>query len=308
MTPYEELAAFAAVVDAGSFTGAAQRLGQSKAAVSDQVRRLEARLGARLLNRTTRRVSVTEAGAACHAHCVRMRQEAEAAARIAEALQTEPTGRLRLTAPQTFAPMHVAPALAPFAARYPGLAIELSVAAVRADLIGGGLDLAIRIGALPDSRLVARRIGLTRQLLVAAPAYLAARGPLRSAADVSAHDTLVFRPLSPAMEWTIADPDGRSRRVPLRPRLLSDSGEALLEAARAGMGIAYMPDWMVHALLESGDLRVVLPGWGRAGAPIHAVHASAGQPPAKVRLFIEHLRAHFGDPPYWWRAGALDSA
>lgn len=308
MTPYEELAAFAAVVDAGSFTAAAQRLGQSKAAVSDQVRRLEARLGARLLNRTTRRVSVTEAGAACHAHCVRMRQEAEAAARIAEALQTEPAGRLRITAPQTFGPMHVAPALADFAARYPRLDLELSVAAERADLIGGGLDLAIRIGALPDSRLVARRIGLTRQLLVAAPAYLAARGVPASAAEISAHDALVFRPLVPALEWTIGDPHGRARKVPLKPRLLSDAGEALIEAARAGMGIAYVPDWMVHGLLESGALRVVLPGWGRPGAPIHAVHASAGQPPAKVRLFIAHLRAHFGDPPYWWRDGALDSA
>lgn len=300
MTPYEELAAFAAVVDAGSFTAAAQRLGQSKAAVSDQVRRLEARLGARLLNRTTRRVSVTEAGAACHAHCVRMRQEAEAAARIAESLQTEPTGRLRVTAPQTFGPMHIAPALASFAARYPRLDIELSVATERADLIGGGLDLAIRAGTLPESRLVARRIGLTRRRLVAAPGYLAARGAPKTAADLTAHDTLVFRPLTPSAEWTIADPDGRMRRVPLRPRLLSDSGEALLEAARAGMGIAYAPDWMVHEALASGSLTAVLPDWSRAGAPIHAVHASAGQPPAKVRLFIDHLRGHFGDPPYWW--------
>ncbi len=307
MTPYEELAAFAAVVDAGSFTGAAQRLGQSKAAVSDQVRRLEARLGARLLNRTTRRVSVTEAGAACHAHCVRMRQEAEAATRIAESLHAEPTGRLRLTAPQTFGPMHVAPALASFAARYPRLEIELRVATERADLIGGGLDLAIRVGALPDSRLVARRIGLTRRLLVASPDYLEARGAPGTAAEIPAHDTLVFQPLTPGSEWTISDPNGRARRVPLRPRLLSDAGETLLEAARAGMGIAYMPDWMAHGLLATGDLRVVLPGWGRPAAPIHAVHASAGQPPAKVRLFIEHLRGHFGDPPYWWRDNALDS-
>lgn len=307
MTPYEELAAFAAVVDAGSFTGAAQRLGQSKAAVSDQVRRLEARLGARLLNRTTRRVSVTEAGAACHAHCVRMRQEAEAAARVAESLSAEPVGRLRLTAPQTFAPLHVAPALASFAALYPRLDVDLSVTPGRADLIGGGLDLAIRVGALPDSRLVARRIGVTRQILVAAPAYLKRAGRPATASDLHDHAALIFTPLTPTGEWSIADPDGRVRRVPVRARLGSDAGEALLTAAVAGMGIAYVPDWMVHAELTSGALQVILPGWGRPPQPIHAVHASAGQPPAKVRLFIDHVRGHFGDPPYWARGTGLDS-
>lgn len=308
MLPFEELAAFAAVVDAGGFSAAARQLGQSKATISDQVKRLEARLGARLLNRTTRRVSVTEAGAACHAHCVRMRQEAEAASRVAESLASEPVGRLKITAPQTFAPMHVAPAVAAFAALYPRLDVDLSVTPGRADLIGGGLDLAIRIGALPDSRLVARRIGVTRQMLVAAPAYLERAGRPGTAGDLHDHAALVFTPLTPTGEWSIADPNGRVRRVPVRARLASDAGEALLAAAVRGMGIAYVPDWMVHAELASGALEVVLPGWGRPPQPIHAVHASAGQPPAKVRLFIDHLRAHFGDPPYWARVPGLDSA
>jgi len=308
MLPFEELAAFAAVVDAGGFSAAARQLGQSKATISDQVKRLEQRLGARLLNRTTRRVAVTEAGAACHAHCVRMRHEAEAAARVAETLQAEPVVRLRSTAPQTFAPLHVAPVVASFAALYPRLDIELSVTPGRADLIGGGLDLAIRIGTLPDSRLVARRIGVTRQILVAAPAYLAREGRPQSSSDLHSHAALIFTPLTPNGEWSIADPNGRVKRVPVRARLASDAGEALLAAAVAGMGIAYVPDWMVHAELVSGALEVVLPGWGRPPQPIHAVHASAGQPPAKVRLFIEHLRVHFGDPPRWALVPGLDSA
>lgn len=307
MLPFEELAAFAAVVDAGGFSAAARRLGRPKATISDQVRRLEARLGARLLNRTTRRVAVTEAGAACHAHCVRMRQEAEAAARVAETLSAEPVGRLKITAPQTFAPLHVAPAVARFAELYPRVDVDLSVSPGRADLIGGGLDLAIRIGALPDSRLVARRIGMTRQILVAAPAYLARAGHPRSASDLHDHAALVFTPLTPAGEWAIADPNGRVRRVPVRARLASDSGEALLAAAVAGMGIAYVPDWMVHAELQSGALEITLPGWGRPPQPIQAVHASAGQPPAKIRLFIQHLRAQFGEPVYWSLSPGLDS-
>lgn len=299
MLPFAELAVFAAVVDAGGFTAAAARLGLSKAAVSEHVRRLEDRVGARLLNRTTRRIALTEAGAACHARARAMTAEAEAAAAIAETLQAEPVGVLRVTAPQTFGPLHVVPALAAFAARHPRLDVELTVTADSVDLVRERLDLAIRIGPLPDSTLVARRVAMAGLMIVAAPAYAARRGLPRAPADLLAHDAIRFTPLGWGAEWRIADPGGRPRRVPIRPRLVTDSGEALLEAARAGLGLALVPDWMAHRALAAGDLVPVLPGWGRRNVPIHALHASQGRPAAKIRLFVDHLRAHFGDPPYW---------
>jgi DNA-binding transcriptional LysR family regulator len=299
MLPFSELAVFAGVVEAGGFSAAAARLGLSKAAVSDHVRRLEARLGARLLNRTTRRIALTEAGEACYARARGMVAEADAAARTAEVLQAEPVGRLRITAPQTFGPLHVAPALAAFAALYPRLDLELLVTAQTVDLVRERLDVAIRIGSLPDSSLVARRIAMARMVIVAAPDYVRRRGALRAPAELAKHDTMQFTPLNWGEVWRLTDPGGRPRRLPIRPRFVTDSGDALVEAARAGLGLALVQDWMVHRHVAAGELIVQLPGWGRRNVPIHALHASQGRPAAKIRLFIDHLRRHLGDPAPW---------
>jgi DNA-binding transcriptional LysR family regulator len=288
-----DLAVFAAVVDAGSFSAAASRLGLSKAAVSEQVRRLETRLGARLLNRTTRRLALTEAGAACHRHCQRMLSEADAAERAAIAHQEAPVGVLRVTAPETFTALHVAPAMPSFLAQHPSLSVELSASAELIDLIENRFDLAIRIGALPDSGLVARRLAMARLMIVAAPSYLKRRGAPRTVADLSAHDALSFLPHRWGSEWRISKGEGAVRRVPMNIRLTADSGDALLAATLAGLGLALLPNWLAQKHVASGALGRVLESWGGAPMPIQAVHASESLASAKVRLFTDHLVQHF---------------
>ena len=292
MVPAQELMVFAAVVEAGSLSAAARRLGLSKAAVSDQLRRLEAALGVRLVNRTTRRLSLTAAGEACHAHSRRMVAEAEAAARAASALHDEPRGVLRIAAPTTFAPLHIVPALPAFRARHRQLAVELSLSAAPVDLVAERFDLAIRIGRLPDSRLVARRLAVQRLIVCAAPAYLQRRGVPVQPGDLGDHDALEFTPLGWRGAWHLAGPDGRSRRIAIRPVLASDDGDVLLAAASAGMGLAVLPNWLVAPAVASGALVQALPGWGSQPVPIQAVHTGRRQMPAKTRLFLDHLAAH----------------
>jgi DNA-binding transcriptional LysR family regulator len=289
MLPVSELAVFATVVDAGSFSAAARRLKLSKAAVSEQVARLEQRLGARLLHRTTRRLALTEAGEACYHHSARLVEAAESATRAAHSLHTEPRGVLRVTAPQTFAPMHVAPALPSLLAQYPKLDVELVVTARIVDLLQEKIDVAIRIGPLPDSTLIARRLGFARLIVVAAPEYLRRRGNPGRAEELERHDVVQFAPFDWGEHWLLDDPQGERQRIRVHARLVCDSGEALVAAVGAGIGLGAMPNWMVSRELASGALVQVLPGWGREAVPIHALHASGGLAAAKVRVFVDHL-------------------
>lgn len=300
MAHWNELAVFAHVVRAGGFSAAADDLGLAKATVSEHVRRLEQKLGVRLLQRSTRSLSLTEAGAACFRHSERLVDEGEAATRAAVALHTKPAGLLRVTAPATFGAMHVAPAIAALLAKNQGLDVELSLATAAVDLVKGKFDLAVRIGPLAPSRLVARRIATVEQVVVAAPAYLERRGAPKSPDDLAEHDALQFTPLGWGDEWRLGGPGTRSeRRVPVRTRFASDSGEALVAAACAGVGLGLLPNWMVYREVRSGELVRVLPGWARGNVPVHALHASAGRAPAKVRLCIDALARHFGRRPGW---------
>jgi len=300
MPHWNELAVFAQVVRAGGFSAAATELGVAKATVSEHVRRLEQRLGVRLLQRSTRSLSLTEAGAACFRHSERLLEEGELATRAAVALHTQPTGLLRVTAPETFGALHVAPVIAALLAEHPSLDVELSLTTAAVDLVKGKFDLAIRIGALPPSRLVARRIATVQQVVVASPDYVRRRGVPRSLDELGEHDALQFTPLGWGDEWRLSSRGaGNERRVPVRPRLAADSGEALLGAALAGAGLALLPDWMVYRELASGALVRVLPGWARGNVPVHAVHASASRSPVKVKLCVEALVRTFGRRPYW---------
>lgn len=285
----DDLALFATVVEAGSLSAAARRLRLSKAAVSDRLRRLEERLGARLLDRSTRRLSPTEAGRAAYDHARRMVEAGEAAARAAGSLHEEARGLLRIAAPTTFAPLHLAPLLPEFLAAHPDLRIELVLAPGASDLLAEGLDLAVRIGPLADSRLTARRLGRSRVLLTASPAYLARRGRPEAPTALPAHDLLAFTPLGRQGEWALKGPGRTTAAVAFQPRLACDDGETLLQAALAGLGIAALPDWMVAAPLAERRLETVLPGWGADPVPIHALHAGGRQPAAKIRRFVDCL-------------------
>lgn len=300
MPHWNELAVFAHVVRAGGFSAAADELGLAKATVSEHVRRLEQKLGVRLLQRSTRSLSLTEAGAACFRHGERLLEEGEAATRAAVALHTRPTGLLRVAAPEAFGALHVAPVIATLLAEHPELDVELSLASAPVDLVKNKWDVAVRIGPLAPSRLVARRVATVEQVVVAAPAYLARRGPPKRPEDLAQHDTLQFTPLGWGDTWRLQGPGARGeRRVAVRTRLASDSGEALVAAACAGAGLGLLPNWMVYRELRAGALVRVLPGWARGNVPVHAVHASATRAPAKVKLFVDALVRHVGRRPYW---------
>lgn len=300
MPNWNELAVFAQVVSAGGFSAAGAQLGLSKAAVSDHVRRLEQRLGVRLLNRTTRSLSLTASGEACYQHCQRLIEEGDLAERAAIALHKQPMGLLRITAPATFGAMHVAPAVAALMQQNPRLDVELSLSTAAVDLVREKFDLAIRIGTLPPSSLVARRIATVRQIVTGSPDYLRRRGIPQSLEDLPAHDALQFSPLGWGNDWHMVGPGSHGeRRVPMKVRFATDSGEALVAAACAGVGLALLPNWMVHREIASGALVRLLPGWERGDVPVHAVHPSAGRAPAKVRACVDALVRHFGRRPYW---------
>lgn len=290
---FNEFAVFTQVVEAGSFTRAAEALGLSKAAVSEHVSRLEDRLGVRLLQRTTRTLSLTEAGEACYRHSRAMREEAEAAAAAATERHAEPVGLLRVACPQAFTDRHLVRLLPRFLAAWPRLAVEFSEAPVHVDLIGERFDLAIRIGALPDSGLVARRLATSRTRLVASPDYLARKGEIASPDDLAGCEALHVLPLQPGDIWRLTGPDGDVRAMHLSVRFSADSAAAVRGAACAGLGIALLPDWLISDDLAAGTLADVLPGWGGLSVPVQALYPGGARVSAKVRAFVDALVDEF---------------
>jgi DNA-binding transcriptional LysR family regulator len=298
MDPLDGIAAFVRVVDSGSFSAAAHRLKISKSAVSAHVQRLEARLGIRLLNRTTRRLSVTEAGAAYYRHCARILAEAEAAEQAASALQREPRGTLRISAPDSFGSMHVAPAVAAFLKRYPELAVDLTLSPAHVNLVDAGLDLAIRIGVPEDSALVVRKLAPSRLVVCATPAYLKARGKPREPGHLAKHNCLCNSVLPWGDEWRLAGKRGEVR-VAVGGSFRSNNAEILRAAALDGIGIALLPTWAVAELLRAGALRRVLDAWEPPSSTIYAVYPGNRLMSMKVRAFVDHLARCFGRTPYW---------
>jgi DNA-binding transcriptional LysR family regulator len=300
MDRLDGIAAFALVVETGSFTAAAQRLRLSKSAVSAQVQRLEERLGVQLLHRTTRRLATTEAGARYHQFCVRILADAEAAEQAAAALHREPRGTLRVSAPDAFGWMHVAPAIVTFHDQFPGIAIDLTLEEKHVSLIDERLDLAIRIGTLPDSPLIVRRLAPSRMVLCAAPGYLERRGTPAAPADLTGHACLCYPPLWRDGHWHLGGKLGQ-HRVPVAASVISNSAEVLRAGALGGLGIAMLPTWAVSDHLRSRKLVQVLPDHAPPASIIHAVYPANRRMSAKVRTFVGHLARHIGRTPYWDR-------
>jgi DNA-binding transcriptional LysR family regulator len=298
MDPLDGIAAFARVVDSGSFSAAAHRLGISKSAVSAHVQRLEERLGIRLLNRTTRRLSVTEAGAAYYRHCARILAEAEAAEQTASALQREPRGTLRISAPDSFGWMHVAPVVPAFLKRYPDLVVDITLSPAHVNLIDEGLDLAIRIGVLEDSALIVRKLAPSRLVPCAAPAYLKDRGKPREPRELVGHNCLCTGLLPWGDEWRLAGKRGEVR-VAVGGSFRSNNAEMLRAAALDGIGIALLPTWAVAEQLRTGALRRVLEAWEPPASAIYAAYPGNRLMSVKVRAFVDHLARCFGRTPYW---------
>jgi DNA-binding transcriptional LysR family regulator len=298
MDPLDGIAAFARVVDSGSFSAAAHRLGISKSAVSAHVQRLEERLGIRLLNRTTRRCSVTEAGAAYYRHCTRILAEAAAAEQAASALQREPRGVLRISAPDSFGSMHVAPAVPAFLKRYPELSVDITLSTAHVNLVDEGLDLAIRIGVLEDSALVVRKLAQSRLVVCAAPAYLKERGKPREPGDLAKHNCLCTSLLPWGDEWRLAGKRGEVR-VAVGGSFRSNNAKMLRAAALDGIGLVLLPTWAVAKPLRMRALRRVLEAWEPPASTIYAVYPGNRPMSMKVRAFVDHLVRCFGRTPYW---------
>jgi DNA-binding transcriptional LysR family regulator len=298
MDPLDGIAAFARVVDSGSFAAAAHRMGISKSAVSAHVQRLEERLGVRLLNRTTRRLSVTEAGAAYYRHCARILAEAEAAEQVASALQREPRGTLRISAPDSFGWMHVTRAVPTFLKRYPELSVDITSSPAHVNLVDERLDLAIRIGVLEDSPLVVRKLAPSRLVVCAAPAYLKERGKPREPRDLAKHNCLCTSVLPWGDEWRLAGKSGEVR-VAVGGGFRSNSAAMLRVAALDGIGVAVLPTWAVAEPLRTGALQRVLDRWEPPASTIYAVYPGNRLMSMKVRAFVDHLVRCFGRPPYW---------
>lgn len=289
---------FARVADEGGVSAAARRLSLSKSAVSKQLAALEDRLGARLLHRTTRRMSLTEAGAAFLERCRRVIAEAEEAEAAIGALQGEPRGVLRVNGPMTFGTLHLAAAIPEFMARHPQVRVDLVLNDRMVDLIEEGFDVSVRIAKLADSSLVARRLAPGRRVLVAAPDYLARRGVPVRLADLLGHDTLCYSYLATSNEWCFDGPDGEES-IRVDGRLTANNGDVLLAAAIAGGGIAALPTFICGADLRDGRLVRVLPDYENTSFAIHAVWPPGRHLSAKVRAFVDFLAERFGPVPYW---------
>lgn len=292
------LEVFVQVATTGSFSEAARRLGSSKSAVSKQIAGLEQRLGARLFNRTTRRLSLTAAGALLQERASLILGEFDELEQALTSAQLKPSGVLRVNVPVSFGILHIAPAIPGFLAQHPDIEIDLTLNDRFVDLVNEGYDLAVRVGELKDSTLMARPLAAVRLIVCAAPAYLARHGTPRAPADLSAHDCLCYSYQPYQQEWRFTAPDGAVHRVPVRGSLRANNGDVLLTAARQGCGIVLTPDFMAAPALASGELVPLLEDYRSRELAVHAVYPFTRHVPARVRAFIDHLVAHFAQPSW----------
>lgn len=300
------MAIFAEIVAARSFTGAARALGLSKSAVSKQVARLEDRLGARLLDRTTRRLSLTEAGAVFYERCARIVAEAEAAERAVGELVTAPRGLLKITAPMSFGQLHLGPAIADFNRRHPAVRIDLTLDDRMADLVGEGFDVAIRIARLPPSSLVARRLAVNRRIVCGAPAYFAEHGIPRQPQDLRRHNCLNYSYLASGADWQFRGPKGPVA-VRVEGSLKANNGDVLRQAALAGIGLILTPTFLVSAELRAGQLVPVLAEFCASDTGIYVLHPHRRHVSPKVRAFVDFLAARCTPTPPWEEGLRLES-
>ncbi|MCC6193074.1 MAG: LysR family transcriptional regulator [Burkholderiales bacterium] len=298
MDRFEAITAFTKVVAAGSFARAAERLGVSVSSVSRHVAELEAHLNARLLHRTTRRLSLTEAGRAFHERCVQLLADLEEAEASAGAGTAVPRGTLRVSCGVTFGTQHVAPAIAAFMARYPDVRLDLELSDRSVDLVEEGYDAAVRIGAVGGQNLVARHVGDTCLVCCAAPAYLARHGEPRTPEDLARHACLLYQYLPQRDTWTFVDRQGPARRARVSGPAYANNGAFLATLAEAGVGICYEPDFIVGAALRAGRLVAILRGYGPVASPINVVYASRRHLSATVRASADFLVQRFSTPEW----------
>lgn len=295
----EDMLTFVKVVEAQSFTGAATRLGVAKSVVSRRIGELEGRFGVNLFHRTTRRLSTTEIGQAYYERAQRILADVAEAETAVRSLQVELIGKLRIAAPMSFGILHLAPAIIEFLQRHKELEIELNLNDRTVDLVSEGFDLAIRIGHLKDSTLIARTLAPSRRIMCASPDYLARKGIPNSPGDlfVNDHDCLLYTNRPVAEQWQFPD-FGKDTRTTGR-RLAVNNGDVLRQAALAGLGLVVLPTFLVSTQLSRGELIHVLTEYDPRATSIYALWSPNRQLSAKVRTLVDFLAERFGPRPYW---------
>ena len=305
MDRFDSMRVFAKVVESSSFAGAAARLGISASMVTLHVKELEERLGVRLLNRTTRKVSLTETGRAYYERCTRLLADLEETEQAVSDMHAAPRGELRVNATPAFGILQLTPAIADFTNRFPAISVELMLSERMVDLIEEGFDLAVRVGELPDSSLIARQLAPCRMVVCGAPSYFEKHGKPRTPADLTAHNclTVTGTGLSYYRAWQLTAADGTAVNVLPTGNLRTNSGAVLIVAAFAGHGLVYLPTYLVGDALQSGRLAAVLDVYMGPPLPLRALYPHNRYLSAKVRAFVDFLAARFGQDPPWdsWR-------
>jgi DNA-binding transcriptional LysR family regulator len=292
---------FVAVLDTGSFSRAAERLGTSSGQASKLVSRLEAELGVQLLKRTTRALAPTEIGRAYHERIKALLEELEALDASMRSASGLAAGRIRLSVPLSFGTMHLAPALAEFAAVYPDIQLDVSFTDRVVSLVDEGFDLAIRVGNPADSSLIARKLCDIRLVVAAAPSYLAKRGEPRHPGDLGGHDCILDSNFRDPLTWRFRDHDGSSLAIAVEGRLRFSNGEACLIAAEAGLGIMHGPSFLAGPSLQAGRLKPLLEDFAERRLAVYAMYPPGRHLALKVRVLVDFLAERYRGEPAWDR-------
>lgn len=293
-TDLNDVLAFTRVADSGSFTRAAERLGWPKSSVSHRVARLEQALGARLLERSTRRLRLTEVGARYHEHARRVLSELERASATVASFRARPQGWLRVSASLVLGQALLPALVAEFAAAHPDVQLFVDLTNRRVDLLEEGFDLAIRSGVLPDSSLVSRRLGSAAARLYAAPGYLRRRGTPATPDELASHDLIDNAPMAPTDRWTLSHDNGETVVVPVRFRMIGNDSALLRDVTATGAGIASLPCFVVAAALAQRRLQPVLPAWATRRVDVHVVFPSHKSLSPALRAFVDLVAARLG--------------
>lgn len=301
MDRFEDMQTFVRVVEAGSFTGAAERLQRAKSAVSRRVSELEERLGVRLLNRSTRRLKLTDTGREFYTRSARLLADLEEAELAASSAHASLRGTLHVASPMSFGVLHLADAINDFLCLHEGLRLEADLNDRRVNLIEEGFDVAIRIGALADSSLIARRLAPIRHVTCASPSYLERFGTPESPDDLMNHAGLSYSNVPESAYWQYRCPGGEQRTVRIGSRMRVNNGDVLLSAARRGLGIVVSPTFLAYQAIEQGELVPILTEYRPPDDAAYAVYPPGRHLSHRVRAFIDFLAERFGERPYWDR-------